>query len=230
MFFRPFFILCLILSPLIGVAEDSHSELTLDNIKFMPTVGLTYSRLNYDKQYEDTNGPNFDNSSIISFSVGFLAEYAMNNFAVQTGLVYSNFKSDVSGNVSDGLLPPDSADVSFEHSLSYLQIPVKIKYYLMTTSNSFFVIGGLSPSLLINAEREFESTNTSLIYKNTNFKKELNSFDIIASLGFGYKYYHNSLGYLVSLNYDHGLINVSDEKPKSDAYNSNFNVKFGISF
>lgn len=181
----------------------SFSSIAQQKVKFGINTGLTYSNIR-GNEIADKNKYDFD------FLLGTSFELPINNkFSFITGLNYErkSFKKEffyeVLNPVFDPVDPAFSQDSGFtvKATLSYLNIPINIKYYL-GKNNSFFVNGGINTAVFLNLN--------SNIYGNE--KNAIKTLDFGVNLGFGKKVKLNEkINLNIEIKDSYGLVNISKE-------------------
>ncbi|KAB1156855.1 outer membrane beta-barrel protein [Flavobacterium luteum] len=185
------FIFCLSYS-LFSIAQDK--------IKFGINTGVTYSNIR-GNEIADKNKYDFD------FLLGTSFELPINNkMSFFTGLNYErkSFKRKIL--FEENLIEFDPFDPAFSQdagftakaTLSYLSIPLNIKYYL-GRKNSFFLNGGLNTAIFLNLNSNIG-----------NEKNGIKTFDFGFNLGFGKKIKLNEKTNLnIEIKDSYGLVNIS---------------------
>ena len=178
----------------------SFSSIAQEKVKFGINTGVTYSNIR-GNEIADKNKYDFN------FLLGTSFELPINNkLSFYTGLNYErkSFKRevlyDVIYPVFDPIDPAFSQDSGFtvKATLSYLNIPINIKYYL-GKKNSFFVNGGLNTAVFLNLNSNIEDE-----------KNIIKTLDFGVNLGFGKKIKLNEKTHLnIEIRDNYGLVNIS---------------------
>jgi hypothetical protein len=174
-----------------------------EKTKFGINTGITYSDIR-GNEIANKNKYAFD------FLIGTSVEIPINQkFAFLTGLNFE--RKSFTGEVPLDRIPFDSfdpvvdqvvnqeANIKIRATMSYLNIPLNIKYYI-GKQNSFFVNGGIYTAIFINSKTDFGG----------NEKGVFNALDFGINLGIGKKI---KLNEKVNLNIEfknnYGLVNIS---------------------
>ena len=205
------------------------------DVKFGAKAALNVANLTGDIE---------DNSSLIGFQVGAFAEFKFSEkFSFQPELLYSTQGAKTSySEVYIEELRGDSfarAEVdtssngysenySDTYKLSYLSIPLMLKYYF---TPNFNVEIGPQIAFLLSAKNDYtyENNEGQSESGSQDMKEYTNSMDFSLNFGLGYNITEN-IG--AGLRYNLGLSNVSDNEEGDDytMKNSVFSVSVGYKF
>ncbi|WP_295939228.1 porin family protein [uncultured Alistipes sp.] len=171
----------LVLASLLFVAAKSNAQ----GFHIIPKVGLNLSSLS-----------NIDGSTIAGLNAGVSAEILFSErFGIEPGILFS--------------MQGTKVDVTNIH-LSYINIPIYAKYYLI---KGFNVFAGPQVGLNVHAKQGGE-----------NVKDRFKKADFGLGFGVGYQF---KWGLMLSANYNFGFVNVSkDTSTKNGVFQLNAGWRF----
>jgi hypothetical protein len=187
--------------------------LNAQNIKFGVTAGASIS-----SQKFKSSGISISGDSKIGFTAGVLADMGINeNFVFQPGLNFTQKGSKIS-----------SGGVTATQTLNYIELPLNFLYKAPAGSGSFF--GGIGPVLGYGISGKTESGGESEdVHFGSSDNDDYKPFEFSGNILAGYEF---SNGFLVSVNYNHGLSNIvnsggSDVTGKNSYIGIRIGYKFG---
>lgn len=186
-------------------------------VKFGAKAALNVARLTGDVEGV---------SSLIGFQIGGFAEVRLSEkFAFQPELMYSTQGVIESSSEEFGW---DSYSEEFKTKLSYLNIPLMVKYYA-TPKLSFEFGPQISFLLSAKLDYSYEENYEGIISSETeseDLKDFVNSYDFGLNLGVGYDF---TKKFSTGLRYNFGLSNVNKDGDAS-VKNGVFSVSVGYKF
>lgn len=218
------FVMALVMALAISAsAQDPVKGLTGAGFK----AGLVMAKAsgdNIDMAEEETG---IDAGYLMGFAVGGFIEYSFSpSFAIQPEILYNTkgvkFKSD-------------EFDVTDKITMTYMQIPVLLKFNIPTAGKfDPFIYAGPSIGILLSANDKLEGTDEDY---DEDIKDSFKSTDISAVLGLGAGFPMGASGQLTfEVRYDMGLTNVAedmvieDETVAGDAKTGSIGFLVGFSF
>ena len=151
--------------------------------------------------------------SLTNFELGAFAEFMLSDqIAIAPELNYAGAGSDLSGHDGDG-------DYTGNVSLTYIQIPVMIKYYV---NENISINAGPQIGFLGSATAFFEQGDYSKTY---DMKDEYNSTDLGLNIGGSYKMEN---GLFFDLRYYLGMSGLQKNAEYSNLKNTG--LKFGVGY
>jgi hypothetical protein len=106
-----------------------------------------------------------------------------------------------------------------EIRLAYVSVPVVVKKKFLPVGLHPFVLGGVSFSLLLSAERD-----------GTDIRHLVRARDTAGIVGAGFEFSFLGKGALVEARYEHGLDNVFQSRSAGESRNRVTQVLFGLLF
>lgn len=194
---KVFLVLALVLAMAIGAtAQDPVKGLTGAGFK----AGLVMAKATGDNIDAIEADAGVDASYLMGFAVGGFIEYSFSpSFAIQPEILY-NTKG----------VKFEEGDVSEKITLTYMQIPVLLKFNIPTAGNfDPFIYAGPSVGILLSANDKLEGTTDDY---DEDIKDFFKSTDFSAVLGVGAGIPMGTSGQLsVEFRYDLGLTNVAED-------------------
>lgn len=158
-------------------------------------------------------------SSRVGFQAGGFAEFKISNkFFIQPELLYSNEGSKIKESESDYLYKT-------KLNLSYLNIPVLAKYYIIDKLN---IEAGPQIGFLLAAKSKWDETYDGEKYSGKDDVKDaFKSVNFSLNVGAGYDFTDNiSAG----VRYNFGLSNISDNDENLKIHNNVISLSVGYKF
>lgn len=194
---KVFLVLALVLAMAIGAtAQDPVKGLTGAGFK----AGLVMAKATGDNIDAIEADAGVDASYLMGFAVGGFIEYSFSpSFAIQPEILY-NTKG----------VKFEEGDVSEKITLTYMQIPVLLKFNIPTAGNfDPFIYAGPSVGILLSANDKLEGTTDDY---DEDIKDFFKSTDFSAVLGVGAGIPMGTSGQLsFEFRYDLGLTNVAED-------------------
>lgn len=191
---------------LLAIAALAFSFTNAQTVKFGVKAGLNVSNLTYSNDYVGiANTPT--TSAKIGFHVGGLVELKLTDkFAIQPELLFSmqGATTKLNENDSQGF----SSTSEDKINLSYLNVPVMFKYYIV---KGFNVEAGPQVGFLVSAKDKLtynENDNGTVFNSSTSVdvKSLYKSIDFGFNLGAGYDFTEN---FFAGIRYNIGLSDVA---------------------
>ncbi|HZY25308.1 MAG TPA: outer membrane beta-barrel protein [Bacteroidales bacterium] len=163
--------------------------------------------------------PKFGYTTGLNFAVKF-----NKRFSLETGLLFSD-KGEKTKRLSDlHAIKPDSTmptAVTFIYRYIYIDIPIKVNFYILTKRAKLFVMAGISPNIFLSQK------TTSIIEYRDGHKNTDNSWHhegytiidltVIAGLGFSYDL-SNKLSFSLEPTYRRSITPINDGGIRSYLY------------
>jgi len=206
-------------------------------------IGLTYSpdycyrNIKTDTSYQwlaewrnDLEIPKYGYTTGLNLALNF-----NKRFALELGILFSNKgektkKYDMLGNQPDPDLP---TNITFIYHLLYLDIPIKVNYFILTQRTKLFILAGLSPSVFLTqkitsiAEYSDGSIKTNTSPGASGFSK----INLTFIAGFGVSY---DLTKIITLKieptYRRSITPIFDALVKEYLYSMGLNTGFFFNF
>ncbi len=219
---KSLFVLTLVmLLAISAMAQDPVKGLTGAGFK----AGVVMAKMSGDNidMFEEELG--VDAGNLMGFAVGGFIEYSLSpTFAIQPEVLY-NTKG----------MKFEEGDVSEKITLTYMQIPVLLKFNIPTAGNfDPFIYAGPSVGILLSAKDKLEGTDEDY---DEDIKDSFKSTDFSAVLGLGAGIPMGTSGQLTfEFRYDMGLTNVAEdivvdtETIAGDAKTQSMGFLIGFSF
>ena len=177
-------------------------------------AGMNVSSLSSDASLSDQK-------SKIGFNAGvFMNAPLAENFSIQPELMYSQMGDKYNQEIA-------GTTYARSKNLDYITLPVMFQY---NATPSFYLEAGPEFGLLVSAKNKFtnESTNNT-INESSNYKDDLNGFNVGVGLGAGY-YFTPNVG--LTARYVAGLTDIAKDRPSgSDSVKNNvFQVGLAYKF
>lgn len=155
----------------------------------------------------DMTGEYFDGNMKVGLNAGVAAEYKFSSvFAVEPGIFYS----------MQGI-----KDEDVELKNDYINIPLLAKIYI---KSGFNVFAGPQLGINISEKALITDNNDVMITKKTD---EIRPLDLSLMMGIGYQF---KKGFLISTNYNVGLLNIADNHGDEPSRNGVFQFNVGWRF
>jgi opacity protein-like surface antigen len=171
------------------------------DVKFGVKAGLNLATFSGDAVGEDV-------TMKAGFHAGGLVELKFTDkLSLQPEILFSQEGAKIVQKGFDGTVTYTD---EFKRNLSYVNIPVMLKYYPV---GGFYLEGGPQAGFLISAKSKNESTETDLdgnlsrFSSETDVKDEYKSVDFAFNLGLGYDFTPN---WFAGARYNIGLSNIND--------------------
>lgn len=199
---------------LTAIAVITFGFIQAQEIKFGTKFGFNISNLTGDIS---------DSNNKIGFHAGGFAEIELSDiFSLQPEILYSTQGSKFEQNY---YFPNGGFNLDVNQKLSYLNIPVMTKLYLV---ENFYIEAGPQISFLLKAEQSGDANgirNGQLFtYSETiDNKDSLNSTDYGFNLGLGIKL-SEKIG--ANVRYSLGFSSIDKESKNSEVYNRNIGISF----
>jgi len=156
----------------------------------------------------DLRGSTIFNEFQSGFSAGFFFDYQLKEqWWIQPELLLSNQGGKSNRNADFGIDVTNDAKIESQIQLSYLNLPLMLKYYPF---KSFYAEFGPQIGLLIDSQytrmssNEFEKEDLTRIFERTK-----NDFDLGLNFGLGYKF---DFGLRITARYNFGLTKITDDR------------------
>ena len=235
------FLFLLILLPYVLLSNTIDSTKSVDSTKNRKwEIGFSFSP---DYSYR-TLKSDADNQSLkemrdtleipkFGFTTGINVVYHFNDrIVLETGLLFSD-KGEKTKKTSFENVPSSQLPIyyTYKYHYLYLDIPLKVDYYLLTGKLKLFVTAGVSGNIFINQKTTLlQGHDNGDIQKNTTtFNPGFNRFNLamIAGLGINYKL-SSRMNLKVEPVYRRSLTSIANTPIKSYLYSTGLNM--GISF
>lgn len=219
---KSLFVLTLVmLLAISAMAQDPVKGLTGAGFK----AGVVMAKATGDNIDLIADENNVDIKSLMGFAVGGFIEYSFSpSFAIQPEILY-NTKG----------VKFEQGDVTDKVTMTYMQIPVLLKFNIPTAGNfDPFIYAGPSVGILLSAKDKLEGTDDDY---DEDIKDSFKSTDFTAVLGLGAGIPMGTSGQLTfEFRYDMGLTNVAEdmvvdtETFEGDVKTQNMGIFIGFSF
>ncbi len=219
---KSLFVLTLVmLLAISAMAQDPVKGLTGAGFK----AGVVMAKATGDNIDLIADENNVDIKNLMGFAVGGFIEYSFSpSFAIQPEILY-NTKG----------VKFEQGDVTDKVTMTYMQIPVLLKFNIPTAGNfDPFIYAGPSVGILLSAKDKLEGTDDDY---DEDIKDSFKSTDFTAVLGLGAGIPMGTSGQLTfEFRYDMGLTNVAEdmvvdtETFEGDVKTQNMGIFIGFSF
>lgn len=177
---------------LAGASFTSYSQ----SISVGPKLGVTNATGAGDDLPNDVEGIN-------GFTGGIFIKYSTGNiFAFQPEILY----------VRKGGYWNEGANLNYELTIDYLEIPLLAKFQIPVTDKLFpFVYAGPYGAFQLNNE-----TQGQVFFVQTNGSADLKDFDAGLALGAGFDFEFSDFYFGFDARYDIGMVNIFEEDSNGD--------------
>ena len=164
-----------------------------------------------------------DPDSRTSFNAGVFLEIPLNDrFSIQPEVLYSEQGFTIKQNDQDNLFDTDE---NYEYQLSYIQVPIMAKVYLVKGLN---IEVGPQFGFKVNEEFDFQPTTDDGDIEIEDEDSYIKDFDTSVAFGAGYKFDN---GLFFNARYTLGLTNIfEDNTILGDVDAKNAVWQFGLGF
>lgn len=157
--------------------------------------------------------------TLTTYNVGVFADFKLGAVSLQPGLFYTGKGFDAVTSSTDQV----------KMSLKYVQVPVNLVYHVpLVVGNIFFGAGpyaAIAVSGKVTAKSGGASLEQDVTFGDGPDDTKKNEFGLQGIAGFQFKQ-----GFLIGLNYDLGLSDISNGTDGSSIKNRVFGVSVGYSF
>src|SRR5215510_9966812 len=196
----------------VSITLFSLITVTAQNVRFGITAGAAIA-----SQKFKSSGITISGDSKIGFTAGVLADMGISeNFVFQPGLNFTQKGSKISSN-----------GMTATQTLNYIELPLNFLYRAPAGSGSFF--GGIGPVLGygISGKAESDGESEDIHFGNSD-DDDYKPFEFSGNILAGYEF---SNGFLVSVNYNHGLSNIiNDGGSDVSGKNTYIGIRLGYKF
>tara|TARA_B100000809_G_C14925531_1_gene454976 strand:- start:40 stop:813 length:774 start_codon:yes stop_codon:yes gene_type:complete len=206
------------------VKVDSIKDVTIDSLLInsitnyeKSTIYITAGYVNSFRYFTDESiyqslGKKYDETPISTYSIGVGTYIPLtNHLDLEIGVSY----------VLQGeqyLFSDSLTDSTFHYVNKYKHfgLPIRLRYSIGNGNFKGLVYGGVIPSNILSIRYESDYTNVdgNEVLNNVETKKnDLASFNLTASIGFGFTYQKNDIGFILIPEYRYNLLNTFSGYP-----------------